>query len=847
MPQTKVQRMEIGGQLYDIIVPKNWNQSDYTAVDYIENRTHYIIPQKNNDGSLAQLLITAGAGQFGNLLTKFSPKLTIGDWVLIETETDNAVENPETGFIQPATARYEISKLIRVGSSENNALTFDYEGTCTASIEVQAGANAADDVKFSGFIIRNKTGVRDSNKKFKYAIKISKVEVSPLAAAYIPLDEESLTINNAGKISTVRQDELRYSGTIDAVTQINSEWVYNVAIDSSDKSELAKVFLSEYKKEYPATLADVSNFNKNLTLRFHTKDRTGYFIKATSQFTSDDKVEIDNRDNRVLPKDAIEALDKDSKQYLLHIDTANITGNSETHIQKNILDGLCFIVGPGCNTGHVTGDNDNCFELQAGDLVVILNGEPIRLRSTTNLALAPGSAQGALRGGAVDTSSITALSLNSFAYGYANFAGGKGFRITAQATGDVPGTGTYTLTSVDGIEVGQNYIVRLSSVSRTLTGKILEVDFESNTVLVDNYNSNLVIEFDDYNFEENNDFSTNPSACNYLCILEHPELGDISVGFNAVTFGEYNIASERGAVSFGRKNKSLGQYAFTEGYLNEANYGSHAEGHQNKASGVTAHAEGREGTASGYASHSEGAKNTASGEAAHAEGCQTAASGYYSHSEGHLTQAIGSSSHAEGDNDTAADNNKQETVSIPTYTFNSTTDTLTSTSTIKTISNNAKGPVSHREGRFTSADDAFSHAEGYRTASLARAAHTEGDKTIANGASSHAEGIQTIAIGEASHSEGYGNNAIGDRSHAEGSGSIALGFASHAEGQGANAIGTAAHAEGNGTKAIAENAHAEGQGTTAKGAGGAHAEGNLARALGESSHAEGRETLAEAS
>jgi hypothetical protein len=71
-----------------------------------------------------------------------------------------------------------------------------------------------------------------------------------------------------------------------------------------------------------------------------------------------------------------------------------------------------------------------------------------------------------------------ATSRNTYSHGYQNVAGGRGFRITGQAKGEASGTGVYTLTSVDGIVTGQNYIVRLSSISGTLSGKILSVDYD---------------------------------------------------------------------------------------------------------------------------------------------------------------------------------------------------------------------------------------------------------------------------------------------------------------------------------------------------------------------------------
>ena len=85
----------------------------------------------------------------------------------------------------------------------------------------------------------------------------------------------------------------------------------------------------------------------------------------------------------------------------------------------------------------------------------------------------------------------------------------------------------------------------------------------------------------------------------------------------------------------------------------------------------------------------------------------------------------------------------------------------------------------------------------------------------------------------------YENNiATGYCSHAEGSETIASGWCSHAEGEGTTASEQGSHAEGSSTKAIDWSSHAEGIQTTASGEG-SHAEGRQTTASGKNSHAEG--------
>lgn len=240
-----------------------------------------------------------------------------------------------------------------------------------------------------------------------------------------------------------------------------------------------------------------------------------------------------------------------------------------------------------------------------------------------------------------------AYSRDAFVGGFGNIAGGKGFKIIGQGVGETEGEGYYDLTSVDGIEVGQNYIVRLSSVSANISGEIVNVT--NNRVYVNGYEPKLLIEGEGGNNPEvNQDISQAATDTNYLCIVGHPELGDISVGFNAVVFGEGNIATERSAASFGRDNQSLGQYAFTEGRLNIANYTSHAECFGNSAVGISCHAEGRRNTVSGDGGHVEGVSNTVTGYAAHGEGQSTKAIGPGTHTEGYGTIAIGDNQHVQG-------------------------------------------------------------------------------------------------------------------------------------------------------------------------------------------------------
>lgn len=393
-------------------------------------------------------------------------------------------------------------------------------------------------------------------------------------------------------------------------------------------------------------------------------------------------------------------------------------------------------------------------------------------------------------GSSVDKAYGTALgqatisySQNSMAEGSQTIAGGNGFQITAVAdNGD--GTGTYTLSSVDGIEVGMRYSVILKT-ARFDAGTITNIS--SNIIIVDNYEH---IELN----TAKNDFE-NYNVYNFLIITGHPELGDIEVGFNSHAEGQKTQAVNKSTHAEGFNTLALGKFAHAEGSTTIAGHAAHAEGNATKALGSGSHAEGDNSIANGHFSHAEGNLSKANGKASHAEG-QSTANGDRSHSEGHGTLAEGIYSHAEG--------------------YRAATSII------------AKPTAGNVEALAGAIGD-YSHAEGQNTAATGKRAHAEGDTSIASGNTTHAEGFQTVASGDYAHAEGYQTIASGNYSHSEGENTQATAARSHAEGKGSVASGNASHAEGEG-KATGNRAHAEGSGA----------------ASGAYSHAGGINTIASA-
>ena len=243
-----------------------------------------------------------------------------------------------------------------------------------------------------------------------------------------------------------------------------------------------------------------------------------------------------------------------------------------------------------------------------------------------------------------------ALGTNSHAEGANTKAGGYGYKIIAAENGS-DGIGTYTLSSITGLEVGMRYSVRLATAKYD-AGAITAIDNTNNKITVDNY-PNIALETD----------ADNPSNYiieNYLTIVSRPDLGDTEIGFNSHAEGRNTIAQDVDAHAEGRDTKAIGQYGHAEGRNTKAAYAAHAEGRDNVAIGDVSHAEGHKTQALGKASHTEGIETIAQGRTSHAEGYKTTAmekghaegvlniAGYCAHAEGEQTQANGPYTHTEG-------------------------------------------------------------------------------------------------------------------------------------------------------------------------------------------------------
>lgn len=182
-------------------------------------------------------------------------------------------------------------------------------------------------------------------------------------------------------------------------------------------------------------------------------------------------------------------------------------------------------------------------------------------------------------------------------------AGGKGFKVLAVSETDSD-TGTYTLSSVTGLQTGMEYAVNLAS-SYYGGGVITTVDGSTNTITVSGYHYTPL--------STKGDNPDNFEIENYLVIPSRPDLGDTDIGFCANASGMGSIAQDKAARASGCDNVAAGKYADINGYKNKGGFCDHVEGYVNTAYGTISHVEGTTNTESGSGNHVEGRGNTVNG------------------------------------------------------------------------------------------------------------------------------------------------------------------------------------------------------------------------------------------
>ena len=258
---------------------------------------------------------------------------------------------------------------------------------------------------------------------------------------------------------------------------------------------------------------------------------------------------------------------------------------------------------------------------------------------------------------------------------------------------------TYTLDSVEGLEVNDIYSVALYFSNATANqkenvGKITAINAENNTVTVDVFYT-----------EEDREFASPESYINEFGVDEErntfriiakPLVGTRNIGFGTHSEGQESQALAKGSHAEGDACVAYGPWSHAEGKGTKAGYSAHAEGKSTVAAGFHSHAEGTGAIANGWASHTEGWNTVTNGSYSHAEGAKTQANGNMAHAEGENTIAEGLDSHAEGKG------------------------TL------------ASGNRSHAEGQNTEAQGHDSHAGGVGTKATATAQTAVGKYNVEN-------------------------------------------------------------------------------------------------------------------
>lgn len=398
---TKIQKFELNGKLYDFVVPKSWTQMDSTAVDYIENRTHYTKPRLSRYNLPLQMVLPAGTSL--SAFYDLSPIFPIGldnrektgalpnDLILIETEEDNDTAAP-LASTKAASSKHGISKLLRIGSADDT-LTFTYtisEGKIYyAKIQAQMRDNNTWVLRSGVERTWTENGVEHveqvSGAKLKYPLRITAVEVIPLSTAYLPIDGETLRITEDDKIALARtgQTNLCLAGKLTSFA--NNTYTLNLG----EYEDIPRIFEIEYKKLFPNSTLTKNDFDltRPVSIEIDADQKT---IAMQLYFTSTavDKEELATKvgdmSNNTISQDA-------SYRWQMKLSTAEAD-------YEHIFEGLCF--RSEFHTKFISTEEQ--LEVDTGDILIIIEGYLHRLRNMSNLPLIAGTGDFALVGNQVD-------------------------------------------------------------------------------------------------------------------------------------------------------------------------------------------------------------------------------------------------------------------------------------------------------------------------------------------------------------------------------------------------------------------------------------------------------------
>lgn len=421
---TKIQKFELNGKIYDFVVPKSWTQMDSTAVDYIENRTHYTKPRLSKYNLPLQMVLPAGTSL--SAYYDLSPIFPIGldnrdksgalpnDLILIETEEDDDTAAP-LAPTRVAGSKHGISKLLRIGSADDT-LTFTYtisEGKIyNAKIQAQSRDNNTWVLRSGVECTWTEGGVEHteqiSGAKLKYPLKITAVEVIPLSTAYLPIDGETLRITEDDKIALARtgQTNLCLAGELTGY----SSNIYTLKLGNYE--DIPRIFELEYKKLFPNSTLTKSDFDLNQAVTMEvTSDQEVIAIQLYFTSAAADKEELSTKTGEASNNTISQG---SNYRWRMTLSTANA-------VYKHIFEGLCF--KSNFHTKFVSSGSQ--LELDTDDLLFIIGGYPHRLRNMTNLPVIAGKGSFALIGNQVEgyNRAEAADGNYSAAFGYDTVAG----------------------------------------------------------------------------------------------------------------------------------------------------------------------------------------------------------------------------------------------------------------------------------------------------------------------------------------------------------------------------------------------------------------------------------------
>lgn len=287
------------------------------------------------------------------------------------------------------------------------------------------------------------------------------------------------------------------------------------------------------------------------------------------------------------------------------------------------------------------------------------------------------------------------------------------------------------LTSLEGLKVGQRVNIRTTNPHINV-GAITDI-YPENFAIEVKYDTPQTIEYE----EDTVDEPDKSKMYNYLTVVDHPELGNIFIGFNSLAVGEECMVLEKDGVAFGRKTIVCGEYGFAANRGNKAGYAAASFGLNTKALANCTFTTGIGTEATGIGASAKGEKTKAPGMFSSAEGTESQSPGMYSHAQNRKTISSGDYSHSEG--------SETESIGVASHAQNALTKAIGNYSSAGGIETKSIGKASNSWGTQTESIGENSHSDGFKTKSRGYCAVSDGVETEANGYASSSHGYHTVA------------------------------------------------------------------------------------------------------